>query len=213
MGNSASGVTPIVGISDLTLIKVLTDTRAEFTTDDENMIDMRDKIVSRAYAPQSSEGKFYAANKLAVNFKSNKGGNLTFVISDLTPSERQAILGNSKSSEGVTIATGDDVPPEYVVAYRIKKTKDIWELQKFAKVVFATPSENAQTEGENPEAQTSELVGTIVPLNYEVKMPDNKKKNGAFEFLIDSKDTNFSTLEADWFTKGTAGIVAKESAE
>lgn len=206
-----SGVTPAIGISDLTLIRVVKDTRTEFTTDDENMIDMRDKVVSRAYTPESSEGKFYSSNSARVVQKSNKGGNVNLVISDLSPAEREAILSNRKTAGGVTVATGDDAPPEYVVAYRIKKAKSVWELHKYAKVVFATPSETAQTENESFNAQTSELIGTISPLTYEVAFADGTKSGSAFFFAVDSNSDKYEAAQADWFTKGTAGIIPESA--
>lgn len=203
----SSGVTPVIGISDLVFFRVTKDTRTEFTTDDENYIDMRDKVVSRAYAPENSEGKFYASNKAAVVYAANKGGNVTLVISDLSPAEREAILSSHKTAAGVTVASGDDAPPEYVVAYRIKKAKGVWELHKYAKVVFSTPNESAQTENESFNAQTTELVGKIAPLNYEVAFADGAKVGNSFFFAVDSTSEKYATAETDWFTKGTAGII------
>ena len=202
-----TGVTPVVGISDLVLFRVTKDTRTELTTDDENYIDMRDKVVSRAYAPENSEGKFYASNTAAVVQSANKGGGLTLVISDLSPAEREAILASHKTAGGVTVAGGDDVPPEYIAAYRIKKAKGVYELHKYAKVVFSTPSESAQTENESFNAQTTELIGKIAPLNYEVAFADGVKAGNAFFFAVDSTNEKYTALEAEWFAKGTAGII------
>lgn len=205
--NQIKSPTPVIGISELVLFPITTDTRTELITDDANIIDMRMKIASRAYTPQSAEGKFYYSNTLAVNPKSNKGGSLTLIVSDVTTAEREKIFSLSKNTDGVTFGTGNDVPGEFVVAYKIKKTSDTHELQKYAKVVFSVPSESAATEGENIEAQNCELVGTISPLNYEVELADNTKKTGAFQFFVDSNDTKYADMEKDWFAKGTAGIV------
>ena len=198
---------PVVGVEGLVLFPVLSDTKAGLTTDDENIIDMSDCLVSKAYAPDNAAGKdFYASNKKALSIKNNKGGTLTYVIPSLLPELKERILGAKKNADGVTIQGASNVSPEYICAHKVKLTNDTWALEKFAKVVFETPGETAQTESENSDFQTAELVGTIVPLNYEVTHTDGKA-NGDFLFSIASTNEKYATTSTDWFTKGTAGIV------
>lgn len=204
-------VTPIVGVSDLVLFRIVKDTATEFTVDEENVVNMRNKIVSRAYDPSVAEGAFYAANQLQVSTKVNKGGTLNLVISDLSPEEKQVLYGNGVTADGVTVASANDVSPEYLVAMRVKKAKDVELLQKFAKVVFSAPSESAETETDSISFQTAEISGTIVPLNYPVADADGANRRGSFLFEIDSTNAKYAALEAEWFTSGTAGIVPKPS--
>lgn len=198
-------VTPILGVSDLVLFPVTEDTKTTLTTDDANLIDLSECVVSKAYAPEMAEGDFYSSNKKQKSVKSNKGGTVTYVIPSITPTLKERVLGAKKNTAGATVQGSNDVSPEYICAHRVKLTDDIYILEKYAKVVFATPSENAETENESVNYQTAELVGTIVPLNYEVPFAGGNK-NGSFLFSLQSDDERFSSLSTTWFTKGTTGI-------
>ncbi|WP_195984075.1 major tail protein [Clostridium sp. D33t1_170424_F3] len=200
-------VTPIVGVSDLVLFPVTEDTKTTLTTDDANLIDLSECVVSKAYAPQMAEGDFYSSNKKQKSVKSNKGGTVTYVIPAITPALKERVLGAKKNTAGATVQGSNDVSPEYICAHKVKLTDDVWVLEKYAKVVFATPSEKAETENENINYQTAELVGTVVPLNYEVAFTGGSK-NGGFLFSVQSDDEKYTDLESAWFTSGTAGIKA-----
>lgn len=200
-------VTPTLGVEGLVLFKVTADTKAELTTDDESRIDLSECVVSKAYAPEIAEGDFYSSNKKQKSVKSNKGGTVTYVIPAITPALKERVLGAKKNTVGATVQGSNDVSPEYICAHKVKLTDDIWVLEKYAKVVFATPSENAETENENINYQTAELVGTVVPLNYEVPFTGGNK-NGSFLFSIQSDDEKYADLASTWFTSGTAGIKA-----
>lgn len=199
-------VTPIVSVEGLVLFPVTADTKAALTTDDANLIDMSDCVVSKAYAPQLAEGDFWSSGAKRKAVKSNKGGTVTYVIPSIRPALKQRVLGAKVSAEGVTIQGSNNVSPEYICAHAVKLTDDITILEKIGKVVFSTSSETAQTSTESMNFQTAELVGTIVPLNYEVEYSAGKG-SGDFLFSIDSGDDTYDTAKADWFTKGTAGIV------
>lgn len=201
-------VIPMVGVEGLVLFPVTKDTKTELTTDDGNLIDLSDCIVSKAYAPDDSAGKeFWAANKRAKFYKTNKGGTVTYVIPSLLPALKERILGANATAEGTTVQGANNVSPEYICAHKIKLTDDIWAIEKFAKVVFSTPSETVQTESNSSELQTVELVGSIVPLNYEVAYEAGGKGSGDFLFSVASTNEKYATLSATWFEKGTAGIV------
>lgn len=203
-------VTPIVGVDNLVLFPVTSDTKEALTTDDANLIDLTECVVSKAYAPEIADGNFYSSNKKQKAIKSNKGGTITYVIPSIPPALKERVLGAKKNTAGATVQGSNDVSPEYICAHRVKLTDDIYILEKYAKVVFATPSENAETEGESINYQTAELVGTVVPLNYEVAFTSGNK-NGSFLFSVQSDDEKFVELSTDWFKKGTAGITPVSS--
>lgn len=205
MGTNNNYIKPIavLGVEGLVLFPVLSDTKTELTTDDANLIDLSDCMVSKAYSPQLSEGEFWSSNKKASAIKSNKGGNVTYVIPSLPTKVKEALLGATKNASGMTVQSSNDVSPEFIAAHKVKLDQNNWRLEKFAKVVFGTPSESAETEKDSVTYQTAELVGTVVPLNYEAG-----GKSG-FLFTCDSDDTQYAELEALWGTKGTAGIVAE----
>ncbi len=208
----AEKVTPMLGVEGLVLFPVSSDSKTELTTDDTNLIDLSECVVSKAYAPEMAEGNFYSSNKKQKSVKSNKGGTVTFVIPAIRPALKEKVLGAKRNAQGVVVQGSNDVSPEFICAYKVKLTDDIYILEKVAKVVFSTPSESAETENESITFQTAELVGSIVPLNYEVAFTAGKA-GGGFLFSLDSEDENYSTLSADWFTKGTAGILAAPSGE
>lgn len=199
-------VTPVVSVEGLVLFPVTSDTKTALTTDDANLIDMSDCVVSKAYAPQLAEGEFWSSGAKRKAVKSNKGGTVTYVIPSIRPSLKEKVLGAKKSAAGTTVQGSNNVSPEYICAHAIKLTDDITVLEKIGKVVFSTPSETAQTSNESINFQTAELVGTIVPLNFEVEYTSGKG-NGDFLFSIDSEDTGYDVAKVDWFTKGTAGII------
>lgn len=199
-------VTPMLGVEGLVLFPVTADTKTELTTGDENLIDLSECVVSKAYAPEMAEGAFYSSNKKQKAVNSNKGGTITYVIPSIRPSLKEKVLGAKRNTSGAVVQGSNDVSPEYICAHKVKLTDSIYVLEKIAKVVFSTPSESAETENESINFQTAELVGTVVPLNYEVTYSDGKA-NGGFLFSIDTEDEQYETLSADWFTKGTTGIV------
>ncbi len=202
----AEKVTPMLGVEGLVLFPVTSDTRDTLTTDDENLIDLSECVVSKAYAPEVAEGSFYSSNKKQKAVSSNKGGTVTYVIPSIRPTLKEKVLGAKRNTAGAVVQGSNDVSPEYICAHRIKLTDSIYVMEKIAKVVFATPTENAETENESINFQTAELVGTVVPLNYEVTFTAGKA-NGGFLFSVDSEDEEYETLAAEWFTTGTAGIV------
>lgn len=204
---AAEKATPMLGVEGLVLFPVTTDTKTELTTDDVNLIDLSECVVSKAYAPEMAEGAFYSSNKKQKSVKSNKGGTITYVIPSIRPALKEKVLGAKRNTSGAVVQGSNDVSPEYICAHKIKLTDSVYVLEKIAKVVFSTPSESAETENESINFQTAELVGEIVPLNYEVAYTSGKA-NGGFLFSVDSEDEKYSTLSTDWFTKGATGIVA-----
>ena len=180
------------------------------TTDDSGLIDLSECVASKVYAPEIAEGSFYSSNKKQKAVKSNKGGTVTDVIPSIPPVLKERVLGAKKNTAGTSVRGSNDVSPEYICAHRVKLTDDVYILEKYAKAVFATPSENAQAENESVNYQTAELVGTAAPLNYGVAFTGGNK-NGSFLFSVQSDDDAYATLAADWFTKGTAGIVASQN--
>lgn len=201
-------VTPILGVEGLVLFPVTADTKEALTTDDENMIDLSECVVSKAYAPEVAEGDFYSSNKKQKAVKSNKGGAVTYVIPSISPALKERVLGAKRNTAGAVVQGSNDVSPEYICAHKIKLTDSVWVLEKIAKVVFATPTENAETENESINFQTAELVGTVVPLNYEVAFTGGKA-GGGFLFSVASDEEEYADLESTWFTKGTSGIIAE----
>ena len=199
-------VTPVVSVEGLVLFPVILDSKIELTTDDANLIDMTDCLVSKAYAPQMAEAEFWASSAKRKAVKSNKGGTVTYVIPSIRPELKQRVLGAKKTASGITVQGSSNVSPEYICAHAVKLTDDITILEKVGKVVFSTPGETAQTGTESISFQTAELVGTIVPLTYEVEHIDGKT-SGDFLFSIDSESTEYAVAKTDWFSKGTAGIV------
>lgn len=204
-------VTPVLGVEGLVLFPVTSDTKTGLTTDDEGLIDLSECVVNKAYEPEVAEGSFYSSNKKQKSVKSNKGGTLTYVIPSVSSALKERVLGAKKNTAGATVQSSNDVSPEFICAHKIKLTDGVYRLEKFAKVVFSTPSENAETEGESVNYQTAELVGTVVPLNYEIAYTGGNK-NGGFQFTLDSGDADYETLSATWFTKGTTGIIADAGA-
>lgn len=202
-------VTPILGVEGLILFPVQSDTKEALTTDDENLIDLSECVVSKVYAPEVAEGNFYSSNKKQKAVKSNKGGTITYVIPSISPALKERVLGAKRNTAGAVVQGSNDASPEYICAHKVKLTDSVWVLEKIAKVVFATPTENAETENESINFQTAELVGTVVPLNYEVTYTEGKS-SGGFLFSVASDDDEYTKLSATWFTKGTAGIVADE---
>ena len=202
-------VTPILGVEGLILFPVQSDTKEALTTDDENLIDLSECVVSKAYAPEVAEGNFYSSNKKQKAVNSNKGGTITYVIPSISPALKERVLGAKRNTAGAVVQGSNDVSPEYICAHKVKLTDSVWVLEKIAKVVFATPTENAETENESINFQTAELVGTVVPLNYEVTYTEGKS-SGGFLFSVASDDDEYTKLSATWSTKGTAGIVADE---
>lgn len=198
MAKTTDNPIPVIGCEGLVLFPVLTDTKETLTTDDENLIDLTNSMVSKVYTPQNVEGKFYASNKVVVAIKQNTGGSLSLVIPSLSEEVRQKILGAKVNEQGVTEMGVDDVSPEFIVAFKTNKAKGVTTLEKYGKVVFGLSAENATTQGENIDFQTAEITGEIVPLIH---------KKGKFSFFCDSTNEKYAELEKIWATKGTAGLI------
>lgn len=190
---------PVIGCEGLVLFPVKTDTKEKLETDDENLIDLSECMVGKTYTPQVVEGAFYASNKKAVAIKMNKGGTLSLVIPSLSEELKQKILGAKVNEQGITVLGVDDVSPEFIVAFKTNKTNKVTTLEKYGKVVFSTPTETANTQGENIDFQTAEITGEIIPIVH---------TKGQFQFTCDSTNEKYAELEKVWSTKGTAGIIA-----
>ena len=105
-------VTPILGVEGLILFPVQSDTKEALTTDDENLIDLSECVVSKAYAPEVAEGNFYSSNKKQKAVNSNKGGTITYVIPSISPALKERVLG-AKRNTAVAVEQGSiDVSPE-----------------------------------------------------------------------------------------------------
>ena len=124
--------------------------------------------VSVSLSPESSEdNNFYADNVTAETVSGVfTGGTATLTVDGLNTSARAAMLGLASAAADTWYADGDSTNPPYLgIGYIVRYMSGgdvIYVPTVLAKTRLAIPGEEASTQGEEIEWQTTELSFTLM---------------------------------------------------
>lgn len=160
MAAPASGIknSPFIGIENLHLAKMLTDTDSGATYDG---IFSFPHLIEVQIEPDNSEETLYADNKAVENANVMAKCTLTFNTASLPLEYKAELLGHSYSGGKMTVSAGD-VAPYFAVMFESTKRNGKRRFCKFFKVQFSEPSETARTREASITYNTPTMTATAI---------------------------------------------------
>ena len=161
--------------------------------DDDN------RLMSYQDTPNIATAQLYGCGELACQVTKNLGGALVYNVHALSNTERNAIFGETASSDPPTdsILKGNEVPPYFICAHAEELPNGHWNLYKYYKVQF-TPGQigTQQVEGNNVNFATTTLNG-IYSKNNTTGINMMRK----ILYDVDPTDTSGgATFVSNWFS-------------
>ena len=161
--------------------------------DDDN------RLMSYQDTPNIATAPLYGCGELACQVTKNLGGALVYNVHALSNTERNAIFGETASSDPPTdsILKGNEVPPYFICAHAEELPNGHWNLYKYYKVQF-TPGQlgTQQVEGNNVNFATTTLNG-IYSKNNTTGINMMRK----ILYDVDPTDTSGgATFVSNWFS-------------
>lgn len=178
-------------------------------------LDFEKRMTTYTDSVQTNSTPLYGDGELVEVAVSEGQGSLTIGVHHVADEERTDLYGES-NVDGVTVNTGDGVPPYYCVALMAKKRNGMVNLRKWFKVSFA-PHEETVTQIENNGMQFSMVTlngsyGKNIPLGMKsarVEVDPNTVEGAAIIekwFTIADYIGGSSFVNTSTFKNGTANI-------
>ena len=126
------------------------------------------RLMSYLDTANIATAQLYGCGELACQVTKNLGGALVYNVHALSNTERNAILGETASSDPPTdsVLKGNEVPPYFICAHAEELPNGHLNLYKYYKVQFMPgPFGSQQVEGSNVNFATTTLNGTYFKNN------------------------------------------------
>lgn len=126
-----------------------------------------EKVAEETFAPEFNNAELFAFDALAESDYSFNKGTLTLTIVDDDDTLLAELFG-STNSEGEVIRKIDDTTPEFGYGHVITKVVGgtrKYKVEFFPRVKFTKITSDNKSRGENVEFNTSQVEGTVFPLD------------------------------------------------
>lgn len=148
-----------------------------------------EKVSEETFAPEFNSAELYAFDALAESDYSFNKGTLTLTIADDEDTLLSEIFGNTET-DGEVVQKIDDTTPEFGYGHVIPKIVNgsrKYKVEFFPRVKFTKITSDNKARGESVEFNTSQLEGTVFPLDEAI----NGNSAGVWEI-----HKTFDTLSA-----------------
>jgi len=179
-----------IGIENLVMHKVLTDTSVSTTYD--VAFPFTKKLMKAGIKNKTSQELQYADDIVVDTYDDDGDCELTLDLTDFTEDERAYVNGQTMVA-GVRTPTSSDVKPFFAVSFKAKKRDSTYKYYKFLKVKFSESDDDLETKKDKVSPQTDKVVGIAVQRIY-----DGLRKRIADE----SAASWVAGTGTGWFTTG-----------
>jgi len=107
------------------------------------------KAISVDLSVELAEATLYADDGPSEVVKEFKGGKLALNVDDIGIAAAEVLTGAVKDSKGVLVSASEDNGKPVAIGYRAKKANGKYRFFWIYKVLFAMPSDNFATKGDN----------------------------------------------------------------
>lgn len=149
----------VVGVDELYIAEVLTDTAAAYTADTPEWLA---PLASLSLEPSANSETQYADNQAYDVMNSVGETKITGVITGLPAEMYAKLTGQVFDDTTGRVYENEGAAPFFALGFRSLKSNGKYRYYWFAKVSFALPKEEASTKTDTPEFKTRELVITAI---------------------------------------------------
>ena len=175
-----------IGLKDVFIATLEKDTDSEVTYKPPEKLE---RAISAKLSPKCNTEKIYSDDAVEDIITIFEGVDVEIELNQLSLASRAKLQG-SKVVKGVLIENKNDVAPTIALGFKSKKTNGKYRYVWLLKGKFELSSDEFDTEGEKPKAQSSKLKGTFYARDFD----------GNYRFIIDEDDSGVDdALISGWF--------------
>lgn len=185
---STATASSIVGLRDLVVAKLLTDTSAGATYD--TVIPFAPAI-SASISANGSVTPIYTDDGASESVSAIGEIEVEVESSQIIKNALAYVLGHTINADGVLQKSIGDVAPEVALGFRSLKANGKYHYVWLLKGKFSVPDEKYQTKDNNVSPQTQTIKGTFL----------RRKFDDLYEYAVDDDDTSLgANVIANWLT-------------
>lgn len=179
-----------IGLRDIHIAILKTDTTTETTYD----LPMKlERAINAKLSPKSNSENIYSDDSVEDIITAFEGIDVEIEVNQLSLTSRAKLQG-SKVVKGVLIENKDDMPPTLSLGFKSKKNNGKYRYVWLLKGKFELATDEYDTEGEKPKAQSAKLKGKFYSRDFD----------GNYRFICDEDiEGTDSEIISSWFTKVT----------
>lgn len=153
-------------------------------------------ITEAGVNPNGAVATLFADNGPAITANSIGEIEVSLKVADLTPVERAALLGHTRTG-GVTLYKGNDISPDIALGFRTLLSDSTYGYVWLHKGKFAEAQETFTTKSGSVNFQVPTLTGKFTILEF----------NGEYKRTTRADDPDYvAATGANWFTNGPLGV-------
>lgn len=176
-----------IGLRDIHIAILKTDDSKGATYDTPMKLE---RAISAKLSPKSNSDNIYSDDSVEDIITAFEGIDVEIEVNQLSIASRAKLQG-SKVIKGVLIENKDDMPPTIALGFKSKKNNGKYRYVWLLKGKFELATDEYDTEGEKPKAQSAKLKGKFFSRDFD--------RN--YRFIADEDEEGVdATIISGWFT-------------
>ena len=176
-----------IGLRDIHIAVLKTDDTKGATYDTPIKLE---RAISAKLSPKSNSDNIYSDDSVEDIITAFEGIDVEIEVNQLSLTSRAKLQG-SNVIKGVLIENRDDMPPTIALGFKSKKNNGKYRYVWLLKGKFELATDEYDTEGEKPKAQSAKLKGKFFSRDFD--------RN--YRFIADEDEEGVdATIISGWFT-------------
>lgn len=176
-----------IGLRDIHIAILKTDTNTGVSYDIPVKLE---RAISAKLSPKSNSENIYSDDSVEDIITAFEGVDVEIEVNQLSLASRAKLQG-AKVVKGVLIENKDDMPPTVALGFKSKKNNGKYRYVWLLKGKFELATDEYDTEGEKPKAQSAKLKGKFYSRDFD----------GNYRFICDEGIEGIDlTIISGWFT-------------
>jgi phi13 family phage major tail protein len=176
-----------IGLRDIHIAILKTDDTTGVTYDKPEKLE---RAISAKLSPKSNSENIYSDDAVEDIITAFEGVDVEIEVNQLSLTSRAKLQG-AKVVKGMLIENKDDIPPTIALGFKSKKNSGKFRFVWLLKGKFELATDEYDTEGEKPKAQSAKLKGKFFSRDFD----------GNYRFIVDedAKDVDAKII-SEWFS-------------
>lgn len=176
-----------VGLKNIYVAKILTETEAEMTYDEPRKIS---KAMTANVTPNVNSANLHGDDQLQETIEELDSVTVEIGINDLNLEDYSFLLGKTVDANGGVVDSINDEAPYVALGYEVPLTKGRKRMTWLYRGKFSIPSESDTTKQGSPSFQTPTISATFMP----------RANDGEWRYRVESNETNAAVIN-NWFNE------------
>lgn len=177
-----------IGLRDIHVAVLTKDDSTEATYEKPMKLE---RAISAKLNPKTNSDNIYSDDSVEDVITVFEGVEVEVEVNQLSLESRAKLQG-AKVVKGILIENKDDIPPTIALGFRSKKNNGKFRYVWLLKGKFELATDEYDTEGEKPKAQSAKLKGKFFSRDFD----------GNYRFIADEDEKEMdATIIKAWFTE------------